>query len=86
MVYVKPKNDIFARHHLATQRQESGEMLDQYLKALKQLSKDCNFRDATAAQCHGDSIRHSLINALQSAHIHLQLFEKNTLDLQSAFD
>ena len=39
-LYVKPKNEVFARHLLATRRQENGELLDQYLQGLKLLGKD----------------------------------------------
>ena len=48
---IKPKNEIFARHVLATTRKQAPtETLDEYLKALKTLSKDCNFKNVTAAQ------------------------------------
>lgn len=40
-VYVKPTNAIFARHLLATRRQTTSETVDQFLHALKVLSKDC---------------------------------------------
>ena len=41
--YVIPTNEVFARHLLATRRQQAGESIDQYLQALQVLSKDCNF-------------------------------------------
>jgi hypothetical protein len=41
-LYVKTPNEIFARHKLATQKQQPGESLDEYLQELKILSKDCN--------------------------------------------
>ena len=40
-LYVKPSNEIFARHCSATRRQKPGENLDEFLQALKILSKDC---------------------------------------------
>jgi len=40
-LYVKPFNEIFARHCLVTRRQNPGENLDEFLQALKILSKDC---------------------------------------------
>ena len=46
--YIKPKNEIFSRHLLATRRQELGETLDHFLKSLRTLSKDCNFCPMTA--------------------------------------
>ena len=42
-LYVKTPNEIFARHSLASRKQLSGETLDEYLQALKILSKKCNF-------------------------------------------
>ena len=39
-MYIKPKNEIFARHMLATRKQKSGETLDQYFVCLKELAKD----------------------------------------------
>ncbi|XP_027225401.2 uncharacterized protein K02A2.6 [Penaeus vannamei] len=63
--FVKPTNEVFARHRLATRRQEPGESLDVYFRALKILSKECNFKAVTATQhceeyirdAHGLSIR-----------------------------
>ena len=34
-LFVKPTNEIFARHFLATRCQHAGETLDEYLQALK---------------------------------------------------
>jgi hypothetical protein len=84
--YVKPKNEIFARHLLATRRQEFGESLDQFLQSLKQLSKDCNFKAATAEEYRDSSIRDSFISGLQSNHIRQRLLENKCLDLATAFD
>ena len=39
-LFVKPRNENFARHLLATRRQQPNETLDEYLQALKTLSKD----------------------------------------------
>ena len=50
ILFIKPKNEIFARHLLATRKQAPTETLDEYLQALKTLSKDCNFKNVTAAQ------------------------------------
>ena len=42
-LYIIPKNEIFARHLLATRRQQAGESLEEFLNVLKLLSKDCDF-------------------------------------------
>ena len=47
-VYVKPTNEIFARHLLSSRKQKTGETLDEFLQALRILSKDCNFKAVTA--------------------------------------
>ena len=83
-LYVKPKNEIFARHVLATRTQQPGESLDQFLQALKLLAKDCNFKAVTAVQACDDYVRDAFINGLSSAAIRQRLLENKSLDLQSA--
>ena len=39
-----PKNEIFARHLLATRKQQPGETIEQFLQTLHSLSKDCIFK------------------------------------------
>jgi transposase InsO family protein len=85
-LYIKPNNEIFARHLLATRCQKPGESLDEYLQALKTLSKDCNFKSVTAAQHREESIRDAFISGLQSSLIRQRLLENKTLDLTTMFD
>ena len=85
-LYVKPKNEIFARHLLATRKQEAGESLDQYLQSLQQLSRDCNFKAVSAEQARDELIRDAFINGLSSVHIRQRLLENKTLDLRTAVD
>lgn len=85
-LYIKPKNEIFARHLLATRRQQPGESLDEYLQALKTLSKDCDFKSVTAVQHREESIRDAFISGLQSSLIRQRLLENKTLDLMTMFD
>ena len=84
--YVKPTNEVFARHRLASRRQQAGETLDEYLRALKVLSKDCNFKAVTAVQHCEEFIRDAFINGLQSPSIRQRLLENKTLDLATMFD
>lgn len=49
-ICVKPKNEVFAQHHLATRGQEASKTLDTYMQALKSLSKECNFQAVDADQ------------------------------------
>ena len=85
-LYVKTPNEIFARHKLATRKQQAGETLDQYLQELKLLSKDCNFCQVSAIQQRDEAIRDAFISGLLSGSIRQRLLENKTLDLQAAFD
>ena len=83
---VKPTNEIFARHLLATRCQHAGETFDEYLQALKTLSKYCNFKSVTAALHREESIRSAFISGLQSSLIRQRLLENKTLYLAAIFD
>ena len=48
-LFVKPRNEILARHLLATRCQQPHETLDEFLQSLKTLSKNCNFQSVTAS-------------------------------------
>ena len=85
-LFVKPTNEIYARHLLATRRQRTNETLDEYLQVLKTLSKDCNFKNATAVQYRDESIRDAFITGLLSNSIRQILLENKTLDLKTMFD
>ena len=85
-LFVKLRNEIFARHLLATRRQQPNETLDEYLQALKTLSKDCTFKSVTAAQYTEESIRDAFITGLLSNSIRQRLLENKTLDLKTMFD
>ena len=50
--YDKPVNVIFARHVLATRKQTPDESLDDYLRQLRFLAKDCGFVEVTAEVHH----------------------------------
>ena len=85
-LYVKTPNEVYARHLLATRRQQEGESLDEYFRALRVLSKDCNFKSVTASQHCDESVRDAFISGLRSASIRQRLLENKTLDLTSMFD
>ncbi|KAK3777055.1 hypothetical protein RRG08_008903 [Elysia crispata] len=85
-MYVKPGNEIFARHILATTKQEAGQTMDQFLQKLKGLSKDCNFQAVSAEKNRQDAIRDAFISGLNSHQIRQRLLENCTLDLQRAYD
>ena len=80
------KNEIYARHILATRRQQPAETLDEYLQSLKTLSKDCNYQGVTSILYCEESIRDVFITGLTSGFIRQRLLENRTLDLKSMFD
>lgn len=82
--YSKPVNEIYARHILATRKQENGESIDQYLQSLKILSKECNFKAVTAEENRNDFIRDTFIRGLVTPHIRQRLLENSTLTLNQA--
>ena len=73
--YVKPKNEIFARHILATSKQEQGQPLDQFLKKLRSLSKECDFKAVSADKNKEEAIRDAFISGLISNQIRQRLLE-----------
>ena len=85
-VYVKTPNEIFARHLLSTRQQKPGESLDEFLRELHKLSKDCKFRAVSAEQYKEECVRDAFINGLASPVIRQRLLENKTLDLKSAYD
>ena len=80
-VYVKTPNEIFARHLLATRRQQAGESIDEFLRELHKLSRDCNFKAVTAVQYREEMVRDAFINGITSPFIRQRLLENKTLDL-----
>ena len=84
-LYIKPTNEVFARHLLATRRQKSGESVDEFLQALKTLAKDCKFKDVTASVYRDEAVRDAFITGLQSNSIRQRLLENSTLDLNTMF-
>ena len=85
-LYVQPVNEIAARNELHTRQQKSGETLDQYLQALKLLSKPCNFRAVTATENRDENIRDSFIRGINSTEIRCRLLENSTLSLKRAYE
>lgn len=80
-LYVKRTNDVLARYLLSTRKQHKGESLDEYLRSLQLLAKDCNFQSVTATEYRSEAIRDSFIRGLLSTSIRQRLLETCTLDL-----
>ena len=82
-LFVKPKNEVFARHVLATRSQQMAESLDEYLQVLK---AGCNYQVVTSVQNKDNAIRDAFITGLQSSHLRQRLLENKTLDLGQISD
>lgn len=82
--FTKTVNEVFARHKLATRRQQSGETVTKYLEILKFLSKDCNFKAVTAETNRNDCIRDAFIAGLRESNIRQRLLENPNLTLEEA--
>ena len=74
--YIKEPNEVYARHKLATRKQQPGESFDTYLNALKSLSKDCNYKAVTAEIYQNESIRDAFIAGTSSSKVRQRLLEK----------
>lgn len=85
-IYVKPKNEVFARHLLSTCTQEDEQTLDQFLQKLNMLAKDCNVRAVSAEKNRNDLVRDAFIRGMRSRHIRQRLLERKEIDLQAAFE
>ena len=85
-LYDKAKNEVYARHVLASRKQNPGESLDTFFLTLQKLAKDCNFQAVTADEHRDSCIRDAFINGIQSAYIRQRLLENKSLDLNTAYD
>jgi len=83
-LYVKKKNNVYARHLLASRRQGSDESISELLHVLKGLATDCSFSDVTAETYREELTRDAFINGLASA-VRQRLLEKEELSLNQAF-
>ena len=84
-IFVKQENIVFARHLLKSRKQEPGETLDQYLQALKTLSKDCAFEAVDANTHRQQAIRDTFIDGIRSNTIRQRVLETNDTTLTDIF-
>lgn len=68
-IYLKPKNEIFARHLLSSCRQEASQNLNHSLKKLKLSAKGCGFKSVTARRNQNEVICDAFIREAQSNYI-----------------
>ena len=75
-----------ARHLLSTRIQQPGESLEEFLKQLRQLAKDCNFEAVLAKTYEKQMIRDAFIKGLKSSNVLQRILEQEDITLQRAFD
>ncbi|KFD61556.1 hypothetical protein M514_26244 [Trichuris suis] len=83
-LFERPVNEVYARHRLATRRQHPGESIDEFLRALRILSMDCNFKAVSAATYQEEQVRDAFVCGLQSQTIRQR--RSKTCDLASLLD
>jgi len=86
ILYTKAPNKVFARHRLATAKQEPGQSLNDFLLSLQKLAKDCNFGAVTSAEYRQEMVRDAFINGLVSSGIRQKLLEHRELNLDTAVE
>ena len=67
--YKKAPNEVFARHLLATAKQQPEETLDEFYLKQQKLARDCNFRQVTSEQYRQEMVRDALINGLPMEYV-----------------
>lgn len=82
--FSKPKNEILARHILATRKQTSSETIADYSRELRLLAQNCGYQSVTAAEHESQAIRGAFIAGLTSMKIKERLLETPTLTLAEA--
>ena len=85
-LYIKPTNEIFARHTLSTRKQKEEETIDMYIESLLSLAKECDFQAVNAIENRDDYVRDAFITGLRSSSIRQRLLENRTLKLNTAVD
>ena len=85
-VFKRSTNIIFARHLLATRKQRPEESIDEFIRELHSLSRDCDFKDVNASTYKEEMVRDSFINGLTSSFIRQRLLESTELSLQTAYE
>ena len=85
-LFVKPKNEIYARHMLATAKQDADESVDEFILRINKLSQNCDFTAVSAQEYKDDMKRDSFINGLSSNLIRQRLLENRTLTFTEAHE
>ena len=84
-LFVKPRNEIYARHLLATARQNISESIDEFVLRIDKLSQNCSFTAVTALEYKDAMKTDSFISGISSSIIRQRLLENRTLTFVEAY-
>jgi len=85
-LFVKPKNEIYARYMLAVARQSNNESIDAFVLRLNKLCQNCDFSSVDAQKYQDDMKRDSFISGISSSFIRQRLLENQTLSFAEAYE
>lgn len=80
--FEKRRNVILARHLLVTRKQQPGETIAEYSRALATLAHDCDYKQVTADEHQTQSIRGALISGISNQRIRERLLENSDKSLE----
>uniref|UniRef100_A0A5S6QP22 Reverse transcriptase domain-containing protein n=1 Tax=Trichuris muris TaxID=70415 RepID=A0A5S6QP22_TRIMR len=86
-MFERPVNQVHARCRLATRKQQPGESIDDFLRALKALSADCNLKAVSTSQYREELVRDAFVSGLIDSLIHGLAKYKffSSIDLKNAY-
>ena len=85
-LFVKSRNEIYAKHLLATARQNIGESIDEFVLRIDKLSQNCSFTAVTAL-AYEDVIKTDFfISGICSSRIRQRLLENRMLIFVEAYE
>jgi hypothetical protein len=85
-IYMRPRNEMLSRYILKTRKQLSGESIADYIRALKLLAEDCNFKDITAEEYANETIRDTFIAGTNSIEIKQHLLNNLPMNLDDVLN
>ena len=85
-LFVKPKNEIYARHLLATLQQNVGESIDEFVLRINKVTQNCSFTAMTAQQYQDAMKSDSFMRGISSGAIRQRLLENQTLTFTEAYE
>ena len=85
-LFVKTRNEIYARHLPAIARQNIGESIDEFVLRIDKLSQNCSFTAVTALEYKDAMKTDSFISGILSSIIRQRLLENRTLTFVEAYE